>query len=138
MQYDSDGDGKVSKDEAPERMQGFFDRLDGNGDGFIDQEEVDAMRSRFGGGGRGGPGGGGPGGGRGFGGGNLMDNDANGDGKVTKEEAPEWMRSFFDRMDTDGDGAITQEEMDARRRQFQGGEGSGGPGAGGGPPGGGR
>ncbi|MCA9264435.1 MAG: HlyD family efflux transporter periplasmic adaptor subunit [Planctomycetales bacterium] len=65
MQFDSDGDGRVSKDEAPERMQNFFDRMDPNGDGFIDQAEVDEMRSRFGGGrggpGRGGPEGGGPG-----------------------------------------------------------------------------
>jgi Ca2+-binding EF-hand superfamily protein len=58
MQYDTDGDGQVSKDEAPERMSSFFDSLDGNGDGFIDQTEVDEMRSRFGGGGGrpGGPG----------------------------------------------------------------------------------
>lgn len=125
MQFDKDGDGKVSKDEAPERMQSFFDRMDPNSDGFIDKAEIDAMRSRFGGGG-GRPGGGGPGGGGGRGGGgggNLMDNDANGDGKITKDEAPEFMKNFFDRMDTDGDGAITQEEIDARRRQFQGGGG---------------
>ena len=51
MQYDKDGDEKVSKEEAPERMQGFFDRLDSDGDGFIDKKEIDAMRSRFSGGG---------------------------------------------------------------------------------------
>jgi collagen type III alpha len=61
MQFDQDGDGKVSKDEAPERMKDFFDRLDGNADGFIDSDEVAAMRQRAGG--PGGPsGGGGPGG----------------------------------------------------------------------------
>ena len=27
-------------------MQAFFDRLDTNGDGFIDREESDAMRRR--------------------------------------------------------------------------------------------
>jgi collagen type III alpha len=66
MQMDQDGDGKVSKDEAPEQMQNFFDRLDGNADGFIDKAEADEMRRRFGRGGRGGgpPGEGGvPGGG---------------------------------------------------------------------------
>jgi hypothetical protein len=59
MQLDKDGDGKVSKDEAPEPMQNFFDRLDGNSDGFIDKAESDEMRRRFGRGGQGGPPGGG-------------------------------------------------------------------------------
>lgn len=51
MQYDADKDGKVSKEEAPEQMQSFFDRLDTNGDGFIDSEEIEAMKARMGGGG---------------------------------------------------------------------------------------
>ncbi len=42
MALDTDGDGKVSKDEAPEQMKAFFDRIDGNGDGFIDKSEADA------------------------------------------------------------------------------------------------
>ena len=62
MQYDSDGDGKISKSEAPEQMQTFFDRMDPNKDGFIDAAEIQAMRSGRGGrgdgGGRGGRGGG--------------------------------------------------------------------------------
>jgi hypothetical protein len=59
MQYDKDKDGKVSKDEAPSQMANFFDRLDTDGDGFIDQAEIDELRKQFGsGGGR--PGGGGP------------------------------------------------------------------------------
>ena len=75
MQYDKDGDKKLSKDEVPERMQGFFDTLDANHDGFIDASEMAAMRRMRGagskGGGPGGPGGedgggrGGPGGGAG-------------------------------------------------------------------------
>ncbi|MCH2571506.1 MAG: hypothetical protein MK103_09065 [Planctomycetes bacterium] len=48
MDYDSDGDGKVSKSEAPERLQAFFDRMDPNGDGFIDAEEIAAARQRRG------------------------------------------------------------------------------------------
>jgi hypothetical protein len=63
MSNDKDGDGKVSKEEAPPTMQGFFDRLDANSDGFIDKEEADAMmRRRSEQGGGGGPGGA-PGGG---------------------------------------------------------------------------
>jgi hypothetical protein len=62
MDNDKDGDGKISREEAPERMRDFFDRLDTNGDGFIDAAEIAAMRSRSGS--RGGPGAGGPEGGR--------------------------------------------------------------------------
>ena len=50
MQSDQDGDGKISKDEAPEFMQSFFDRVDTNADGFLDESEIQAMRSRGGGG----------------------------------------------------------------------------------------
>jgi hypothetical protein len=45
-ELDKDGDGKVSKEEAPERMQRFFDRIDTNGDGFIDEEEQEESRRR--------------------------------------------------------------------------------------------
>ncbi len=83
MQFDQDGDGRVTREEVPEQMSGLFDRLDDNGDGAIDSAEIEAMRARreaggpggggggFGGGGRGGPGGGGGprGGGPGGGGG---------------------------------------------------------------------
>ena len=65
MRMDADGDGKISKDEAPGPMQSNFDQLDANGDGFIDSDEAEKLRSRFGGGGPGGAGGrggGGPGG----------------------------------------------------------------------------
>jgi len=63
MQYDANKDGKVSRDEAPEQMQGFFDRMDGNSDGFIDAAELKALKSRMqSGSGPGGPGPGGPGG----------------------------------------------------------------------------
>ena len=80
MQYDTDSDGKVSKEEAPERMRGFFDRIDGNGDGFIDKAEIDAMRARFQGG-RGGRQGDGRGGaGRGEGGGYQRGGDQPGGG----------------------------------------------------------
>ncbi len=47
---DANGDGKLQKDELPERMQQMFDQLDTNGDGALDGEEIQAMRR---GGGRG-------------------------------------------------------------------------------------
>ncbi len=47
MQSDKNGDGKISRDELPEPMQGMFDRMDANSDGFIDKAEISAMRARF-------------------------------------------------------------------------------------------
>ena len=42
-EIDQDGDGKVSLKEAPERMKGRFDRMDQNGDGFLDKEEQERI-----------------------------------------------------------------------------------------------
>lgn len=47
MELDKDGDGKISRQEAPERMQGFFDMVDTNQDGFLDKAELAAMRAKF-------------------------------------------------------------------------------------------
>lgn len=55
-QFDTDKDGKVSKAEAPERMQQFFDRVDTNSDGFLDAGEAAEMRRRAAARGPGGPG----------------------------------------------------------------------------------
>ena len=60
LQFDKDGDGRVTREEAPDRMKENFDRIDSNGDGAIDQSDIDAMRSRFQQRGAGGPGGEGP------------------------------------------------------------------------------
>lgn len=38
-QADTNGDGKLSKEEAPDRLKENFDRIDANSDGFIDQAE---------------------------------------------------------------------------------------------------
>jgi Ca2+-binding EF-hand superfamily protein len=58
MQFDKNGDGKVSKDELPAEMQPMIDRADANGDGAVDAAEIEQMRSRFAPGGGGGPTGG--------------------------------------------------------------------------------
>lgn len=77
-------------------------------------------------GGPGGPGGGGPGGGGPRP--DLMSNDKDGDGKISREEAPERMAQFFDRMDANSDGFIDAEEIaEARRRREASGGGRGGP-----------
>lgn len=47
MGLDEDGDGKVSKDELPERMQRILDRADANKDGAIDRAEAEKMAEQF-------------------------------------------------------------------------------------------
>jgi hypothetical protein len=44
---DADGDGKLQKSEAPERLQGFFAMIDSNGDGGIDTAEAEAAMRRM-------------------------------------------------------------------------------------------
>jgi hypothetical protein len=109
MQYDANKDGQISKDEVPEFMKNFFDSMDADGDGNITAEEIAAR----GGGGRGGAGGGM----------DMMQHDANKDGKVSKDEAPEFMKSFFDRMDGNGDGELDEAEITEARSRFSGGGG---------------
>lgn len=46
---DANGDGKISKDEAPDRLKENFDRMDRNNDGFLTQEELQAAFERSGG-----------------------------------------------------------------------------------------
>lgn len=41
--FDTNGDGKLQKEELPDRMQRMFDRLDANGDGAIDPEELSQL-----------------------------------------------------------------------------------------------
>ena len=40
LTYDKNGDGKLAKDELPERMQILMDRADANKDGFVDKAEL--------------------------------------------------------------------------------------------------
>ena len=93
---DKNKDGKISKDEAGERLSKVFDRLDKNKDGFLTLEEV--QRQRPGAGNRGG----------------IPERafkrlDKNSDGKITKEEAGEnWKRVA--RFDKNKDGEVTKEE----------------------------
>jgi Ca2+-binding EF-hand superfamily protein len=57
-ELDKDSDGKISKEEAPERMKERFGQMDQNGDGYLDKEEQDRIaqfiRERMRGAGQGG------------------------------------------------------------------------------------
>lgn len=44
---DKNNDGKISKEEAPDRMKQRFDRIDQNSDGFVDKEETAALIKRL-------------------------------------------------------------------------------------------
>src|SRR5262249_39551815 len=89
----------LSASDFDDRPRGRFARLDSNSDGVSDASEVEAainarMEERGGGGERLG---------RRF----LGRADANGDGKVTRQEALDQAKRNFERLDLDGDGRIT-------------------------------
>ena len=51
--FDQNNDGKITKDEMPERMQAMIERLDTNKDGAIDNKELAALKDRLAQGGQG-------------------------------------------------------------------------------------
>ena len=116
---DKNGDGKISPEEAPERMAEHFGEHDTNSDGFIDKKEqaevIEFIRQRFGQRNRTDQN-------RGFG---LEQIDTNKDGKISKDEAPERMAERFGEIDSNSDGFIDKEEQAVvveaiRRRSGQG------------------
>ncbi|TWT70778.1 EF-hand domain-containing protein [Crateriforma conspicua] len=128
MSFDENGDGKVSKDELPARMQMALDRYDANKDGVLDKDELDKASAGAGPGNRGGrgpgpggPGAGGPGGERG--------------GPPSPDQ---FVREAME-FDADGDGKLDAGELAKAAEQLMrrgpGGQGPGGEGGPGGPRG---
>ena len=113
QRLDKDGDGKISRDEAPERMAEHFDKLDKDGDGFITAEEMQAMQRRGRDGGEGGR----------QAGGLLKRLDKDGDGKLSPDEVPEKMAEHFDKLDANGDGFVDEGELGKMRGRREGGQG---------------
>lgn len=101
---DVDGDGKLTPEElGPRHRHG--PREDGPG---LAQDQDDAPMARGGG----------------MGAGMLMRADANGDGKITREEMRAQADQRFDRLDANKDGVIDQAELQAiRDRMGQRGQG---------------
>ena len=50
MQFDKNADGKLSKDEVPERMQGIFENNDADKDGLLSTDEIKAAAASSSGG----------------------------------------------------------------------------------------
>jgi hypothetical protein len=120
---DKNGDGKLTVDEVPERMQRMLQDADTNADNAIDREELTAamenMRNRF----RGGPGRGGPsrGGPQSFNGGDrdsdpmarIMQYDQDGNGLSSDEIPPRMQAMFRPADDLDKNGVLDAAELKA-------------------------
>ena len=136
FENDANSDGKISKDELPERMQRIFDRADGDSDGFITKDELTSMFEQRGGGGgvrRGGPGGG-QGGQGGMSAERLMQAiplfvalDADKNGELSKAEIENAVKALQS-LDKNKDGKISTEEMMPDMSQFGVRDGGRGPG----------
>ena len=118
---DANEDGKLSAEEiknAPAALR----TLDKNGDGKLSGDEIRPARRGGQFGGRGG----------GFDPGQLVDrilqNDTDGDGKLSAEEIPDRMKARLEEVDTNGDGAVDKAEVEAMVKALAERFGGGGPG----------
>lgn len=89
---DENGDGKVTNQELSAAMAARFATIDANQDGQLTTEELAAMRGK-----RQGE--------------RLAEIDADGDGAISRDEAPPRMQRHFDQVDADGDGKVTAGEL---------------------------
>ncbi|HEY1860813.1 MAG TPA: EF-hand domain-containing protein [Gemmataceae bacterium] len=108
-QFDTNKDGKISKDEAKGKLAENFDRFDTNKDGFFDKEELRpvaafmiAARAN------------GPAGSARNQGPDFDDLDRNADGRLTRDELKGTpYADHFDEIDTNKDGKIDKKEFTA-------------------------
>jgi hypothetical protein len=110
------GDKTVSRADAQAAAGQRFDQIDTDHNGSVSEEELQAGRP-------GRPGG--PGGNREHGG-LAARMDADGDGKISKQEYVATQTRRFDMIDADKDGQLTKAERDAARARMQGLRGGGG------------
>ncbi|ALA20462.1 MULTISPECIES: EF-hand domain-containing protein [Chelatococcus] len=109
-QMDRNGDRTLQFSEIAEARGRFFDRMDRNGNGFLDPEEAKAAAARLKEAGR-------------FQAASLEGlearaerMDANGDGRISREEFARFVPDRLLRADADGDRALSLSELRALRR----------------------
>ena len=104
--WDANNDGLVARSEAPAPMRDRFDRMDENGDGVLEAADIASLWARMAPGGRGG---------RGMRPdpiARLRSFDADGDGRITRDEVPAMADLMFDRADANSDDVVTTAELD--------------------------
>lgn len=119
--FDTDRDGKVTREEFLARVRKQFARADLNNDGRISDEDLPPMargRGVLKGEGRRGPTMGGAMGGGGMMLGRLIEADANKDGVITLEEAVASATRRFEQFDRNKDGVIDKADFDAMRKEM--------------------
>jgi Ca2+-binding EF-hand superfamily protein len=100
---DANGDGSITREEFRAGRVEQFGRFDRNGDGYLDSNDIPkrvlARRQQNGGGGE------------------MLSGqfDANGDGKVGKEEFINGPTLIFDRADADGNDVLDSKELAAAK-----------------------
>lgn len=105
---DRDDDGKLTKEELGDTRAAMLDKDDADKDGTISKDEWVKAREAAA---KAKPAEGRPGAGmqRDY----IKDLDKDGDGKISKEEAPERVKAKFEELDADKDGFLTREELGA-------------------------
>lgn len=120
---DKDKDGKISKDEAPERMAGRFDQIDANSDGFLDQTEMQnifANRGNQSNRGAGGPNQTGPAKSKSESGDAVRGNRNSGDRAMGNGAMGRFdIAKLFKEMDKDGDGNLDPTEQQSIIERFK-------------------
>ena len=110
--WDLDGSGDVSLAEATERRGDIFTTFDANDDGFLDGAEYDAFDEARAADMEGQEGHGKGGGMRQVQEGMMRQaTDANGDGRVSRQEFLDAVPAWFQRMDRNGDGKVTTDDF---------------------------
>jgi Ca2+-binding EF-hand superfamily protein len=106
-QLDANKDGKITKDEMPERMRDNFARMDANGDGSVSAEEFAQIGRQFGG--KAPPGAPQPGGA-------PPQGRPNAGGAMSRSD----VEALFDRTDSNSDGKLTKDEIPEERPGMRG------------------